>query len=671
MKNQITKTLFVLIIPALSFAQKPPIKFGDVPIEDLKMTRYEKDSSAAAVVLADYGESTIEYDQNEDRFVLRFERLQRIKILTKDGLRYANFSIPLYHDGSSDEKIGSLKAYTYNLENGKIVETKMKNDGVFREKSNANLDITKITLPNVKEGSIVEISYKVNSDFLFNFQDWDFQGEIPVVWSEYRAHIPEYYNYDKYMQGYILLTINEQTQETASITLNSKERSVGSNTRFSQEKIEYKESRFRWVAQNVIAFKAEPYITSSRDYISKMNFELSYTQFPNAQMKRYMGSWEDINKQYVESENFGREVTGNGFLKKTVDEITAGLNDPEQRMNAITNYVKNNIAWDGSSRKHIDKSLRKVLDEKKGNSAEINLLLASMLEKASINVFPVLLSTRDHGFIREATPISSQFNYVVCLAAIGDKTFLLDATEKLLPAGMLPERCLNGNGFVVSKGGFRWTPLQTKTKSRIVVNADLTLTPEANLVGKLQIDRSGYDALAGRKKYFSKDEADYVKDFIGTRSWEISKSEIGNAKEIHQPMKEVYDLTVSEHITAAGNVFYLNPLLLYRIDENPLKLENREYPVDFSSPFERIVICRITLPEGFQVDELPKQKIITLLNNSGRYTYSVTQSGNVLSVVSNFQINQSIFVPQEYAHLREFYNQVVAKQAEQIVLKKK
>ena len=171
MKNQITKTLFVLIIPALSFAQKPPIKFGDVPIEDLKMTRYEKDSSAAAVVLADYGESTIEYDQSEDRFVLRFERVQRIKILTKDGLRYANFSIPLYHDGSSDEKIGSLKAYTYNLENGKIVETKMKNDGVFREKSNANLDITKITLPNVKEGSIVEISYKVNSDFLFNFQD--------------------------------------------------------------------------------------------------------------------------------------------------------------------------------------------------------------------------------------------------------------------------------------------------------------------------------------------------------------------------------------------------------------------------------------------------------------------------------------------------------------------
>ena len=36
-------------------AQKPPIKFGDVPIDQLKMTTYDKDSSASAVILADYG----------------------------------------------------------------------------------------------------------------------------------------------------------------------------------------------------------------------------------------------------------------------------------------------------------------------------------------------------------------------------------------------------------------------------------------------------------------------------------------------------------------------------------------------------------------------------------------------------------------------------------------
>lgn len=671
------KALLLLLCFASSlgilYGQKPPIKFGDIPIEDLKMKRFDKDSSAAAIVLADYGESIIEYNLGKEDFELKFERIQRIKILTKDGFEHANFIIPLYHSNGNTEKISGLKAVTYNLENGKVVETKMKNDGIFKEKFDSNIDYTKVTLPNVKEGSIVEITYSVNSDFLFNFQDWEFQTTMPIVLSEYRARIPEYFNYDKYMQGYIALTTNEQTKVPGSINFVTKEREGDKNvhTTFTQQKIDYQEYRFRWVAQNVPAFKPEPYTTSSKDYMSKINFELSYTQFPNQPIKRYMGSWEDINKQFAESEDFLGVVTGNGFLKKTADEITAGITDPEQKVSAITNYVKQNVAWDGNSRRFVSQSLKKVLEEKKGNSAEINLLLASLLDKAGFSVSPVLTSTRNHGFIREVTPVSSQFNYVICLASVGDKSFLLDATEKLLPVGMLPERCLNGSGFAVSKSGYKWVPLQSKTKSRIIVNVDLALTASADLIGKLQIDRSGYDALVGRKKYFSKDEAEYVKDFVGTRSWEITKSDFENTKEIHQPIKEKYELVINEHIMMAGNVMYLNPLLLYRIDENPFKLEKREYPVDYSSPYERIFMGRITIPDGFQVDELPQAKVLALPENTGRYTYSVSQAGNVLNIVSNFQINKSIFTQTEYPNLREFYNQVVAKQAEQIVLKKK
>jgi hypothetical protein len=665
-----------ILFVGIAQAQKPPIKFGDISIEDLKMTRFEKDSSASAVVLADYGESAIEYNQSEGQFVLRFERIQRIKILTKDGLEYANFAIPLYHSGGDNEKISGLKTVTYNLENGKIVETKMKNDGVFNEKFDNNIDFTKVTLPNVKEGSIVEITYKVNSDFLFNFQDWEFQRTIPVILSEYRARIPEYFNYDKYMQGYIALTVSEQNTVPASINIISKERSggsgfSGSKTTFSNDKIDYKENQFRWVAQNVPAFKDEPYITSSGDYLSKINFELAYIKFPDQPMKRYMGSWDDINNQFNESEDFGKAVTGNGFLKKIAEEVTTGIAGPEQKVIAIVNYVKQNVLWDGQNTKYLYQPLRQVLDAEKGSSADVNLLLASLLEKLGIEVSPVLLSTRDHGFVREATPVSSQFNYVICLAKIGDKSLLLDATEKLLPVDMLPERCLNGNGFAVSKNGFQWISLQSKTRSRIIANAELTLTPSADLIGKLQINRSGYDALASREKYFSKDEAEYVKDFIGNRSWDISKTEIENTKEIQEPIKEKYELVVTEHIMTAGNVFYLNPILLNKMDENPFKVEAREYPVDYSSPFERIFLCRINIPDGYQVDELPKPKIIVLADNAGKYTYSVTQAGSVLNVISNFQINKSIFSQTEYPNLREFYSQIVAKQAEQIVIKKK
>ena len=666
------KLILLLAIPVICNAQKPPVKFGDISIEDLKMTHYAKDSSAEAVVLADYGETTMEYSQTEG-FVLKFERLTRIKILTKDGLDWADFTVRLYHDGSNDEKMNGLKAVTYNLENGKTIQSKLKNDAVFKEKQDANIDIMKMTLPNAKVGSIVEVTYSVRSDFLFNLQDWEFQSTIPVVWSEYRARIPEYFNYEKYMQGYIQLAVNENITASNSINLVSKERSEGTvtQTEFSQEKIDFQETRFRWAAKDVPAFKSEPFITTYRDYISKMNFELAYTKFPNSAIKNYMGTWEDINKRYAESSDFGGEVTGNGFLKNKVEEITAGMKTPEEKIASICNYVKQNILWDGTSRKFLTTTIRKVLDEKKGNSAEINLLLASMLEKAGLSAYPVLSSTRDHGFLREGTPVSSQFNYVICAVKVADKFILLDATEKFLPVGVLPERCLNGKGFLVSKEGFQWLALQTPGKSRTIVNADVAMTESGELNGKLTIERTGYYALNERKKFVDKGQEEYVKDFLGNRTWDLAKSEFYNAKELNEPFKVLHQMKVSDHVTSAGDVLYMNPFLLMRMEANEFSLEKRDYPVNFGSPFERMYTCKIRIPDGFQVDELPQSKVFALPEAGGKFLYNVARLENVISITSIFQINRDIFTQVEYPNLREFYNLVVAKQAEQIVLKKK
>ena len=122
MKHLIAGLVLALISQTL-IAQKAPIKFGEIPLEDLKMTSYDKDSSAAAVILTDYGEAYITVTAIDAS--LQFERHVRIKILKKEGLDWANGSIPLFHSGGGGEKISSFKAATYNLENGKVVETRM------------------------------------------------------------------------------------------------------------------------------------------------------------------------------------------------------------------------------------------------------------------------------------------------------------------------------------------------------------------------------------------------------------------------------------------------------------------------------------------------------------------------------------------------------------------
>jgi hypothetical protein len=312
-----------------------------------------------------------------------------------------------------------------------------------------------------------------------------------------------------------------------------------------------------------------------------------------------------------------------------------------------------------------------LLDDKKGNSAEINLLLGSMLEKAEIPVSPVLLSTRNNGLLRIATPVASQFNYLICVAKINDKTYLLDATEKLLPTGILPERCLNGQGFAISKDGFQWIPLESKVKTRVVTSGEFTFTPDGALAGKVKIDCNGYKALQNRKKYLLDGESEYLKDFVGSHAWEVKSSEILNAKEVQKNFIGTHHLVVNENMVMAGEMIYLDPFIHSAQKENPFKAEVREYPVDFGSPLEETFLLKLTLPEGYVVDELPTSKMITMPENGARYIYSVAQAGNLVTVTSMFHINKSMFTQLEYPFLREFYNQIVAKQAEQIVLKRK
>ncbi len=107
------------------------------------------------------------------------------------------------------------------------------------------------------------------------------------------------------------------------------------------------------------------------------------------------------------------------------------------------------------------------------------------------------------------------------------------------------------------------------------------------------------------------------------------------------------------------------------MEENPFRSEKREYPVDFCSAVEETYLMKLTLPAGYAVDEMPKTKLIALPGNAGKFTYSCAQTGESLTVVSSLLINKNLFTQEEYPHLREFYDQVVAKQAEQIVLKKK
>jgi len=283
----------------------------------------------------------------------------------------------------------------------------------------------------------------------------------------------------------------------------------------------------------------------------------------------------------------------------------------------------------------------------------------------------VMLSTRDHGFVRPQYPMRRQFNYVICAVKLDGKTMLLDATEKYLPYDVLPSRCLNGQGLVISKTNHGWIDITSKVKAKTVVIAAMTLNPEGELKCQVTYSRDGYDAQQMRETYNKEGEGGYVQAFAKSKQWQIEKTAFQDVKEVGKSVKEIHDVTIAEHISPSGDVMYVNPFLTGQMDENPFKSETRTYPVDYGSLQESVYMLQLTLPEGFSVDELPKSQIYALPQNAGKYLFSATQLGNKINLNSTFQINKNTFTQAEYPILREFYNQIIAKQAEQVVLKKK
>jgi hypothetical protein len=59
----------------------------------------------------------------------------RVKIYDKDKAEdWLNLEIPLYQSGSDQETISKVKAFTYNLENGTSVATKVDKSSKYKSK---------------------------------------------------------------------------------------------------------------------------------------------------------------------------------------------------------------------------------------------------------------------------------------------------------------------------------------------------------------------------------------------------------------------------------------------------------------------------------------------------------------------------------------------------------
>ncbi len=665
----------VLFVSNIVISQELDIEFGKIDKSDLEMTVYQPDSSASAVVLYDYGHSYFNFDKRSYSFLFTFETHVRIKILKKEGLSRGTFKINLYHNKGDKERIRGIKGYTFNLEGGKIVKSKLRGKNKFEQESDSrNTEVT-ITFPNVKVGSVIELKYTKTSDFIYTLEDWYFQSSIPVVWSEYVVEIPEYYNYFKNNKGYIAPYIYEEKTKHKHHQISSKNRTSNggfsvTTTSFSSHSLEYKENVYRFVYKDIPAFKIEDYIGAPKDYLSQVSFELQSTKFPNGALHSYSSDYSSIGRKLLEAERFGNQLDRKRFLKDEVEQIKTTYTDPTERMKAAYSWVQNNIKWDGYNSLYAKNSIKDVYNEKEGRAGGVNLLLTTFLRALDINAYPVALSTRSNGVLPITFPSITSFNYTIAYAKINGKEYLLDATEKNLPINQLPARCLNGKGRIISENGGKWIALNSNTIYSKFDMVKASINSDGEFIGNRKVVYRNYAAFSKRNII---DEDGGVEEYFESYTdndtdYMLDNYSVENLDDIYSPLIEKMDLSLQ--VIDGEDIIYFNPLLFFKVDENPFVQEKRIYPVDFNYPAQEKYMLQMEVPEGYEVTEIPEKVYASLPNKAGRFTYQVILNGRNLMLISQININKQMFLPSEYLVLKQFYKLIVDKHSEVIVFKK-
>lgn len=661
----------VLFCITFSFSQK--IELGNVTINELTQKQHPNDPSAPAAYLFQKGTTTFDYSES-DGFYISTVIESKIKIYSKDGYDFGNFQISFYTPSSgSAEKVVISKAYTYNEVGGKIEKIKLKSASEFTEKINKNWSQKKIALSEVKEGSIVEYKVEIRSPYITNFPVWDFQKAVPVDYSEYNTHIPEYFFYNIHQKGSLAPEVKQVTR-TNSINLSYKENVLTGNVmqmpKTVSEKVEFKENHTTYILQNIPAIKNESFVNNINNYRVALHHELAGRRMPNSGYDDYATNWETVTRSIYESESFGEELKRTSFFESDVNSLIGGVSDVNTRAFIIFNFVKERMTWNERYGFVTDEGLKKAYSQKSGNTADINLLLLSMLRYVGVDANPILLSTRSNGV--PLYPNRTAFNYVIVAIEIPDGLILLDASNKFSVPNILPTEALNWNGRLIRKNGSSTAVnLMPGFLSKEATTVIAALSEDGIMSGKVRVQESEYNAFLYRNSSFGLSQQSSIERLEKSHNGiEVTEFKVVNESDLSKPIVRDFSFAHNNLVEVISGKMYFSPMLFFALSENPFKMDTREFPIDFIFPRSDKYAISITIPEGYTVEFLPEASNIVLEDEMIVFKYNVKQVGNIIQLAAQIDINQAIVAPVYYEMLKGFFKAFVEKNNEKIILSK-
>lgn len=627
----------LLLIPHLIFGQtfsnsasssKSSIRWGVVPQEDLQMERYKLDPDAIAVILGDQGLWTPE---NWDKGRVRLFRHVRIKILKEEGLTYAQREIR-YRKG---EKLGGFRAQTHTWDpNSKQSQTSKLSIKSLPPDSVEGEDIIRsFSFENVQVGSVIEYRYSLVAEAMEELKPWYFQSEIPTRWSEVQTR-----GFENYIHKSIPMGLEIPPT-----------------------------GRGLWRAKFISALPKESLSGNPMQYRSGIRFYLTEALMKDDVKLR----WTQLRERLQYNTFLDPEEKQLQALYKLSLSLTRNAITEEEKAASIHKHLQEYLKWNGKYELWVQKDPASLYKSRTGNGTELNMLLFYLLDMADLKPEQVFVSTKNHGPASKF-PLFDQYDHLICRVKAGETTLYLDLTEKLASYDLPSLQVLNGPSLLLKDSTTHLITLNPyyKSNSLWMVQVDLS---ESSLDMEVKESHSGYAALARRKQLAAK------------------KRGILNLGDPLRPMKQAAPITPRyEHIETPefpldiyyeeslnfqdfcevkGDSMFISPLVCFEASM-PFKEKKRILPIDLEFLRSYNFMVNFSLPEGYKVAKMPSSIKMSVASKSLGFTIQANEISGVIAIHSKFEVLKPQIYPEDYPALREFYQKMLDRESEKIVLVK-
>jgi hypothetical protein len=621
-------------------------KWGKVPEEFKEMKVFPDDTSAAAVKIFDLGKINL---VREDKFTMYFERHYQIKILKTGGIKYADIAIPYWHE----DKIIDLKAQTI-LPGGNKKKLEKKN--IFDEEVKDFHRVKKFSLPALEVGAVIEVKYKLWSKDFWGLEPWVFQADIPTVESAVSLRMTPGFIYNILIKNdYYKRVINE---EESYIDPNHHNMML---------------TEFIYRAENLPAVKEEPYISCLSNYKARLDFQIK--KYSRSHVHHtFIKDLKTLCEEVIDSD-FGTFFHPTGKVEKIVQQLLRETDPDETKIRVLYEYVRDHFDDENYyGTMYPRKKQNEILEKNRASDSERNLLLLSMLLTANVNAAPVLISTRNHGWVDPEFPFLDQYNRTVVLVYLNHRPLLCDASDRLVPFGNLPFNSLGTIGLEITKEGHKFVKIPNSgIKAKENAEATVTITPAGVMKGEMKLAAYGYASQTHNrqlnknpdlKDYLVKTLFDHFDDFKVLAADTTLKSGAVDT------FATIFEFETAEPIEVIDGELYLKPAIYFAKDRNIFVSEKREFPVEFGYCFLDIEKNIFEFPDGFSVVELPRNvKIENKYVSYNRMIYIVSENPLKISYNRHFKVNELLVPITFYKELKYDYAKIVDADQARIILK--